>query len=77
MGNQFEKNWTTNNNGYPLLDDEVKRYISVLPSENQVRFAENPFYCFMHFGMNTATAREWGTGKETPLDFNIKSINPQ
>lgn len=77
MENQFLKNWTTNNNGYPLFDDEVKRYISVLPSENQIRLSENPFYCFIHFGMNTATAREWGTGKETPLDFTIKSINPQ
>lgn len=77
MKNQFEKNWITDNNGYPLFDDEVKRYISVLPSENQIRLSENPFYCFIHFGMNTATAREWGTGKETPLDFTIKSINPQ
>lgn len=77
MSNQFEKNWTTNNNGYPLEDEEVKRYISVLPSENQIRLSKNPFYCFIHFGMNTATAREWGTGKETPLDFTIKSIKPQ
>lgn len=77
MKSNFEKNWTNYNNGYPLDDDEVKRYISVLPSENQVRLSQNPFYCFIHFGMNTATAREWGTGQETPLDFTIKSIKPQ
>ena len=34
MENQFEKNWTNYNNGCPLEDEEVKRYISVLPSEN-------------------------------------------
>lgn len=71
----FEKNWTTDNNGYPLLDSEVERYISVVPSENQIRLAEKPFYCFIHFGMNTATAREWGTGAESVKEFTIKSIN--
>lgn len=76
MKNTFDKNWTNYNNGYPLNDAEVERYISVLPSENQFRLSQNPFYCFMHFGMNTATAREWGTGKEKATDFTIKSINP-
>lgn len=77
MENQFEKNWTNYNNGCPLEDEEVKRYISVLPSENQCRLAQNPFYCFIHFGMNTATAREWGKGTEKAADFTIKSIKPE
>ena len=29
----------------------------------------------MHFGMNTATDREWGAGVEKATDFTIKSIN--
>lgn len=75
MKNNFSNNWTTNNNGYPLNGSEVERYISVMPSANQLRLAEKPYYCFIHFGMNTATAREWGAGNETPDDFTIKSIN--
>lgn len=71
----FENNWTTKNNGKPLFDSEVERYISVVPNENQLRHSEKPFYCFIHFGMNTATAREWGAGIETVKDFTIKSIN--
>ncbi|MDD6728524.1 MAG: alpha-L-fucosidase [Eubacteriales bacterium] len=71
----FDKNWTTNNGGADLNSNEVERYISVLPSENQIRLAEKPFYCFMHFGMNTATAREWGAGVETVNDFTIKKID--
>lgn len=71
----FNKNWTTNNGGVPLNSDDVERYISVLPSENQLRLANKPFYCFIHFGMNTATAREWGAGIETVSDFTIKSVN--
>lgn len=75
MNMDFEKNWTTDNNGAVLLDSEVERYISVIPSENQLRLAEKPFYCFIHFGMNTVTAREWGTGSEDAKDFDIESID--
>lgn len=75
MENIFKNDWSDYNNGYPISDSEVERYISVTPSENQLRHQAKPFYCFIHFGMNTATAREWGTGKEVPTDFTIKSIN--
>jgi len=71
----FNKNWTTDNNKQPLNNKDVERYISVVPSANQLRLAEKPFYCFIHFGMNTATAREWGSGAETVDDFTIKSID--
>lgn len=75
MKYKFNNNWTTDNGGADLNSKEVDRYILVTPSENQIRLAEKPFYCFIHFGMNTATAREWGTGSETPADFTITSIN--
>ena len=75
MVNIFENDWSDYNNGIPLFDSEVERYISVKPTENQLRHQSKPFYCFIHFGMNTATAREWGTGKETVKDFTIKSID--
>lgn len=71
----FNVNWTNKNNNNPLYDSEVERYISVKPSANQLRLADKPFYAFIHFGMNTATAREWGAGVETVDDFTITSIN--
>lgn len=48
MKNQFENNWTSGNNGYPLFNEEVEKYISVLPSENQVRLAENCLSFIFH-----------------------------
>lgn len=71
----FDENWTTKNGGVDLYSDEVDRYISVKPSANQLRLASKPFYAFIHFGMNTATSREWGTGLETVDDFTITSID--
>lgn len=75
MKDIFEFDWSNYNNGYPLDDSEVERYISVVPNENQLRHEKKPFYTFIHFGMNTVTAREWGSGKETVDDFTIKSID--
>lgn len=71
----FNINWTNNNNGYDLHNSEVERYIGVVPNENQLNLSQKPFYAFIHFGMNTATGREWGTGKETVDDFTITSID--
>lgn len=72
---KLENNWTTNNNGKPLNDSEVARYISVVPSQRQLTHSKSPFYCFIHFGMNTATGREWGNAAERVEDFNITSID--
>lgn len=77
MSYDFNKNWTTDNNGYPLNSDEVNRLISVKPTPSQCRLSQKPFYLFMHFGMNTATRREWGSGKEKASDFNIKTVKPE
>ncbi len=75
MKNHFEKNWTNYNNGVELNSPEVERLISVMPSASQYRLSKNPFYCFIHFGMNTCTGREWGDGSEKAEDFNIKKID--
>ncbi len=77
MKNPFEKNWTNYNNGVPLDDEEVSRLISVVPSGAQYRLSQRPFYLFVHFGMNTATGREWGSGTEKCEDFTIKKVKPK
>lgn len=73
---KLDENWTTTNHKQPLNDAEVERFNAVLPSAAQIKHAKKPFYCFVHFGMNTATGREWGNGTETAMDFNIEKIKP-
>lgn len=77
MNLKLDENWTTINNKYPLNDDEVQRYNAVLPSANQLAHSAEPYYCFFHFGMNTATNREWGSAIETVDDFTITKIKPE
>ncbi|MBI5364768.1 MAG: alpha-L-fucosidase [Planctomycetes bacterium] len=40
-----------------------------LPSADQVAWHAMAYYAFVHFNMNTFTAREWGEGRESPDTF--------
>ncbi len=67
--------WCVSNNSLPLNDEEVKRYISITPSQRQLEFMKLEYYNFIHFGINTFTNREWGDGKEDISIFNPKKLD--
>lgn len=50
--------------------DLIQRAAMIVPSERQIRWQETEFYGFIHFGINTFTDREWGSGCENPELFN-------
>ena len=47
----------------------------VLPSSRQLTALDDEFIAFVHFGPNTFTRREWGTGKEDPKIFDLKALD--
>ncbi|XP_031496846.1 alpha-L-fucosidase 1-like [Nymphaea colorata] len=66
-----------------LLDLVLARRNSVLPplpllpvpSAAQLKWQQRELIMFFHFGMNTFTDSEWGTGHESPKLFNPSSLD--
>lgn len=59
-------------------DDEttiMQKAVNTLPSPRQVKAMDNEFIAFIHFGPNTFTAMEWGTGTEKPEVFNLTELD--
>lgn len=46
-----------------------------LPSQAQIEWQMMEYYMFVHFGPNTFTDREWGTGNEDPDVFAPESLD--
>jgi len=42
-----------------------------VPSQGQLAYHREEMSAFIHFGMNTFTNKEWGSGKESPSDFKL------
>lgn len=58
-----------------VVDDFIKYAASIKPSDRQIAWQEMEFYSFIHFGVNTFTDKEWGTGSEDPSIFNPTELN--
>jgi alpha-L-fucosidase len=53
-----------------------EKLAAVAPSDRQYNWQrKHDVYAFVHFGPNTFTGREWGTGKESPTVFNPTSLD--
>jgi len=57
------------------MDAFVQKLIAVKPEDRQIAWQSLGFTAFLHYGINTFTNREWGDGKESPLDYNPTDLN--
>ncbi|GGK78683.1 alpha-L-fucosidase [Rufibacter glacialis] len=53
----------------------IKKAAHVVPSPRQLKWQQLELTAFFHFGVNTFTNREWGTGKEDPKIFNPSQLD--
>ena len=53
----------------------VAKAAHVVPNSRQMDALENEFIAFVHFGPNTFTGKEWGTGMESPSIFDLKELD--
>ncbi|WP_114790268.1 alpha-L-fucosidase [Niabella yanshanensis] len=67
-------------NTYEILstdtkEDIISKAVHVVPTANQYAALRNEYIAFIHFGPNTFTRMEWGSGKEDPKVFDLKTLD--
>ncbi|MFD1163711.1 alpha-L-fucosidase [Hwangdonia seohaensis] len=56
-------------------DSIIVKAAHVVPTKNQYEALKNEFIAFIHFGPNTFTRMEWGSGFEDPKIFDLKNLD--
>lgn len=69
-----QKNYVTIKEG-DTEQDIIHKAANIVPTARQLRWQQLELTAFFHFGVNTFTGVEWGTGKEDPSIFNPSALD--
>ena len=53
----------------------ISKAVHVVPDGRQLSSMKREFIAFVHFGPNTFTGKEWGTGMEDPSVFALRNLD--
>lgn len=68
--------WVVTFSPEDTLEDRLKKAAHVKPSEAQLNWMEKEYIAFIHFGPNTFSGRQWGTGQEDPSIYAPAALDP-
>ena len=71
--NYYVKNVTSPSDA--TIEQKIDMASRLVPTPQQMEWQQMEFTCFLHFGINTFTGREWGNGKESPALFNPDQLD--
>lgn len=57
------------------VEQKIDMASRLVPTPQQLEWQQMEFTCFLHFGINTFTGREWGDGTEDPNLFNPTELD--
>jgi alpha-L-fucosidase len=57
------------------IEERLDMAARVVPSDKQLAWQELELTAFIHFGINTFTGNEWGSGKESPAQFTPTALD--
>ncbi len=68
--------WVVTFSPEDTLEDRLRKAAHVKPSEAQLNWMEKEYIAFLHFGLNTFSGRQWGTGHEDPSIYAPAFLDP-
>lgn len=75
--NNFDDSpWVVTFSPEDTLEDRLRKAAHVKPSEAQLDWMEKEYIAFIHFGPNTFSGRQWGTGNEGPSIYAPAALDP-